>query len=620
MSLLPRYRVGAFAVLMVIASGSSAHAQIVQWTDVVHDLEAAKVPPLPPDALIGPFTLVINLGPTLAGNQPALDAFNRAAQQWADHISDAITVTIDADMADLGSSSIIGQASSVSLTAGHDYIRTKWVADADPDDGILAALPTLAQFSAITPAGFGLDSSLTGNKSALKAIGGFGDLDATFGATDATITFNTQFSFDFDNSNGVTPGTVDFETVAAHEIGHALGFTSRVDEIDFRVNNGQTANLGPRLLDMFRFENGTAHDPVDAATFTTSARALTPGGDPITDFISSVGSEAVENRMSTGFYTGDGRQASHWKDNGLTGLLIGIMDPTLASGVVVPLTSADLRVIDLVGYDISCTPPEPPTSASSDRDNFCADDPGTITLTATGGSGDTLRWFDDSCGGNDIGTGNPLVVPSPTATTTYYARWENTCGESTCASVTVTVVPPAEVTQWSSVRAHGSGFGDLAIELDASASGAAVVSETRDGGVQQIVVDFSSDVTVFYTPGQVVIAGGGSLAVTGEGLVNAGTRLEIDLNGGMDETCATIDIGASVSCLTGDTDCAVRILSGDVNGDGSTNNTDKSWVASLNGTLAGPDNIRFDSNLDGSINNTDKSLVASRNGRSASCP
>ena len=200
------------------------------------------------------------------------------------------------------------------------------------------------------------------------------------------------------------------------------------------------------------------------------------------------------------------------------------------------------------------------------------------------------------------------------------AGWGVWAADDSTRGFIATVAAAPTAVQWASVRTHGSGLDELEITLDASASGGVVVSETRDGGVQQIAVDFSSDVTACYTASQVVITGGGSLAVTGEALVDGGTRLEIDLNGGTDETCATIDIGASVSCLTGDTDCAVRILSGDVNGDQATNNTDKSWVASLNGTLAGPDNARFDLNLDGAINNTDKSLVASRNGQSAGCP
>jgi len=88
--------------------------------------------------------------------------------------------------------------------------------------------------------------------------------------------------------------------------------------------------------------------------------------------------------------------------------------------------------------------PVAPTSANTSRNNFCATDTGNIILTATGGSGTTLRWTTDSCGGTTAGTGNNLSIPSPTRTTTYYARWENTCGNSSCASVTVTVQPTAD--------------------------------------------------------------------------------------------------------------------------------------------------------------------------------
>jgi gliding motility-associated-like protein len=84
--------------------------------------------------------------------------------------------------------------------------------------------------------------------------------------------------------------------------------------------------------------------------------------------------------------------------------------------------------------------PTAPSFASSDRNNFCTDDAGTINLTAAAGSGSTLRWYDDICGGNEIGTGNPLNIASPTTTTTYFARWENSCGVSSCISTTVTIV------------------------------------------------------------------------------------------------------------------------------------------------------------------------------------
>lgn len=87
--------------------------------------------------------------------------------------------------------------------------------------------------------------------------------------------------------------------------------------------------------------------------------------------------------------------------------------------------------------------PVAPTSASTDRNNFCTTDSGNILLSASGGSGTTARWFSDSCGGTSIGTGTSLSIPSPVATTTYFVRWENQCALTSCQSVTVTVLEQA---------------------------------------------------------------------------------------------------------------------------------------------------------------------------------
>ncbi|MCC6971715.1 MAG: hypothetical protein IT434_16000 [Phycisphaerales bacterium] len=83
--------------------------------------------------------------------------------------------------------------------------------------------------------------------------------------------------------------------------------------------------------------------------------------------------------------------------------------------------------------------PTAPSSASPDRSGFCELDPGTITLTAVGGSGSVLKWFDAS-DNSLVGTGNNLVIASPAVTTTYLARWENSCGQSGAAAALVEVV------------------------------------------------------------------------------------------------------------------------------------------------------------------------------------
>ena len=84
--------------------------------------------------------------------------------------------------------------------------------------------------------------------------------------------------------------------------------------------------------------------------------------------------------------------------------------------------------------------PVSPVSLLVDRNNICVGDPGTISLSAQGGSGDILNWYIDDCGAVFIGSGDIIVLPAPFASTTYYARWENECGISACNSLTVNII------------------------------------------------------------------------------------------------------------------------------------------------------------------------------------
>lgn len=103
-------------------------------------------------------------------------------------------------------------------------------------------------------------------------------------------------------------------------------------------------------------------------------------------------------------------------------------------------TTSGLVSVSCASVSVTTTPlPTDPSSAASDRQGFCAGDTGTISLSASGGSGTTLQWFTSSCGGVAIGTGNPLVIASPSSDTTYYARWSTACGTSNCVSVDVDV-------------------------------------------------------------------------------------------------------------------------------------------------------------------------------------
>lgn len=347
---------------------------------------ATDVAPLPPGAPRGgSFDIVINAGAGLGGNAAALAAIERAAAQWEAYITDPITVTIEADLTNLGNNGVPGSTDLVMLGfTDYAIVRTAWINDADIDDGILSSLPTQAQLAITLPGGYTLLPGLAVSKANLKAIGGFGNLDAQFGAADGTITFNSGYPYDYNNANGVGVNLIDFETIAAHEIGHVLGFVSSVDTVD----EGVETDIQPTAMDMFRFKNSlsnTTIDPDTAGQFATATRDLTVNPNPISEFITGVGAEDVENRMSTGKFTGDGNQASHWKSDNLTGVRIGMMEPTIGNQEIFTITDADLRMLDLIGYDIEFATP------ITDCNGNAIDD---ATDIANGAS--------DDCNGNSI--------------------------------------------------------------------------------------------------------------------------------------------------------------------------------------------------------------------------
>lgn len=316
--------------------------------------------------------LTINIdAPGLSGT-PAQAAFERAAGAWEALFSDPVQVNITASLLPLASPLVLGQTSSVLLGADYDLIRDAMVADglAESDDAVVAYLPTAGQFSAtvlgLTPGiFFGLSGDLSATKANLKALGfDAALLDGAFGAADALMEFNSDFVFDFDRSDGIAPGATDFETVAAHEIGHVLGFDSVVDTVDLYAFFGQVTDLSPRTLDLFRFEQGQA--PTTPAEFTAAPRLLVPGFPDfftLEDQFPSVFSDLdAVYPFSTGAFLGDGFQASHWKDNDLGGQLIGLMDPSLAPGQIFDISAADIRALDLIGWDYEPAVGEPPSA------------------------------------------------------------------------------------------------------------------------------------------------------------------------------------------------------------------------------------------------------------------
>ena len=290
----------------------------------------------------------------LDANPQARQAFERAAQIWEARIANPITVYVDVDFGTtrFGESfpdGVIASADTDDLGGEglYDGVRSLLIdrADTAAEQAIYNALPTGS-----IPTDIGSTTNVLAPSILLRALGA---IDATAANDDSapSIGFNSAFAYDFDPSNGITPGRKDFEGVVVHEIGHMLGFVSSVGNVELGVPDNF-----PAIFDYFRFRPSVSN-----GTFTSAQRVQSSGGSQV--FFAG----GAQLAFSTGRGDGEGgdqNQASHWKDDDLTGVRIGIMDPTLDSGVRTQLSDNDLIAFAFMGYDITggsgaCSESEP---------------------------------------------------------------------------------------------------------------------------------------------------------------------------------------------------------------------------------------------------------------------
>jgi hypothetical protein len=288
-------------------------------------------------------------------NADQRNGFSEAAGIWESRISSNVTINISVGMVNLDSN-IIGQAGSIWYSTSYSDFRTSvsQKATSTTDAAFLATLPNDDTYTRLinqtndTP-GTDLYTTWVDTQSMIYINGGnakaLGLLSATNATLDALIQFNTAFSFDYNRSNGITVNQMDFVGAAAHEIGHALGFVSVVDDVDTVAGNAVDFLNTP--MDFMRYS---------ASSFALGISDVSAGPTAKFTYING-----VSIPMSLGTNIGDGQQASHFN---VTGTL-GIMAPTASYGQKLAVTGNDLLVMDATGWELTALGlseiPEPST-------------------------------------------------------------------------------------------------------------------------------------------------------------------------------------------------------------------------------------------------------------------
>lgn len=324
---------GAHEIWKPICTG----AQAVTPADLRRMVAVHQVLAQEPVSVIGASSTLLNgfnivfvaSGSVPAGAAAALAAAETYIESF---FADPITITINISFQPLGPGVLGGTSSSYGFV-NYQPMRTQLVSDMDASDTLQTSLPS----GTTCPVRYGSGATVTNETRVFTTFANWKAVDGVVSGADANMTFSTNFSFDYDPSNGIGGSSYSFQDVVIHEVGHAMGFTSG---IDFRANDMET-------LDLFRFQStdGSAdYNPDTLAEFTARPRLMaynSPNDAHNTDLIS------VEYRMSDG----TPYQASHFREQTAN---IGLMDPALAPGqTFYPAfySTADVALFDVIGYD-----------------------------------------------------------------------------------------------------------------------------------------------------------------------------------------------------------------------------------------------------------------------------
>lgn len=166
--------------------------------------------------------------------------------------------------------------------------------------------------------------------------------------------------------------------------------------------------------------NGTADTDPTNDTLTTSLNTATFALAATADTICENGSSILSLTPATGYATG----ALQWEssNDGITWTPIANSDNV--NYTVSGITSSKRYRVKIITGGGNCYSPSK-TITLTDVDVLTSSGaarcgPGSLSLTATGSAGSTLKWYTAATGGTAIGTGSSFNTPNINSTTTYY--------------------------------------------------------------------------------------------------------------------------------------------------------------------------------------------------------
>jgi hypothetical protein len=254
---------------------------------------------------------------------------NAVIQFFQNAFSDPITINIHVGYGEIGgqllSSGALGQSEHATISSSYATIRDALIADAISSDD-LSSVNSLT-FSDPSPG-----TQYFVPRAEAKALG---LLSANSPGIDGSVGFSSTAPIDYDNSDGVSPGTYDFYGIVAHEITEVMG-RAFGDGVNYPFDLYHYASPGVRTF----FGTQTGYFSVDDGNTDLANFNTNPSGD-FADWANSV--------------PGDSFRAF------------------AQSGGVLAVTSWDMIVMDAIGYDRFVSPPPPPPPHLAQTSDFDGD-------------------------------------------------------------------------------------------------------------------------------------------------------------------------------------------------------------------------------------------------------